>query len=504
MKERNRFSSLLKHLMAVAKLKNYTLAKELQYDVSYISKWISGQMLPGAKTETTVMQGIARCVVRDGCAQGHDTLMSDYQVGSDADLEGAIYDHLMAEYNYVRDTQKDTGNTIAPKTSFYPKLNMPQYIAKMHHPILRRVKSLEVMALIDLMAIDREFRLQIASLENGMITEQYTFPDVHFSMIIDLGSDPLDYIYDVVFLVNMLTNMTHIDFKLYGAKQAIGRAMFTVKDEFAITGMMMESNVCMSVTVTEEQNNIDSFYRYIHSLCSRERLLIRRTDMREMMMKNDYVRMLLSPNHRLTLGHITEHFLSDGLFEEIMTQLAQTYNIKEWSDVSAEDIRWAHALTGRSYQEAPVRIVFMGVAFSEFAMTGELDFFNLKVTLTPAQRLRLITELRDTLQQHENISLRLVYGRLTADFLYMSNQCVYLSDGTSYLRLNGGGRTNSLHIINHADMKSAFHCFFEEIWKQDQELVISDRRAILQYIDHTIQQIDMISQLKRTEKSGEI
>ena len=126
MKQKNRFSSLLEHLMDVSELKNYTLAKELQYDVSYISKWISGQMLPSAKTETTVMQGIARCVVRDGCVQGHDTLMSDYQVGTDADLEGAIYDHLMAEYNYVRDTQKDTGNTIAPKTSFYPKLNMPQ------------------------------------------------------------------------------------------------------------------------------------------------------------------------------------------------------------------------------------------------------------------------------------------------------------------------------------------------------------------------------------------
>ena len=32
MKEKNRFSSLLKHLMTIANLKNYTLAKELQYD----------------------------------------------------------------------------------------------------------------------------------------------------------------------------------------------------------------------------------------------------------------------------------------------------------------------------------------------------------------------------------------------------------------------------------------------------------------------------------------
>ena len=56
MKNKNRFSKLLAYLMEVAELKNYTLANELQYDVSYISKWLNGQMLPGSKTEKTVMQ----------------------------------------------------------------------------------------------------------------------------------------------------------------------------------------------------------------------------------------------------------------------------------------------------------------------------------------------------------------------------------------------------------------------------------------------------------------
>ena len=49
MAEKNRFSKLLKHLMSVADVKNYTLAQELQYDVSYISKWTSGQMIPSEK-----------------------------------------------------------------------------------------------------------------------------------------------------------------------------------------------------------------------------------------------------------------------------------------------------------------------------------------------------------------------------------------------------------------------------------------------------------------------
>ena len=46
MEDKNRFSILLEHLLEVAEVKNYTLAKRLQYDVSYISKWVSGRMLP--------------------------------------------------------------------------------------------------------------------------------------------------------------------------------------------------------------------------------------------------------------------------------------------------------------------------------------------------------------------------------------------------------------------------------------------------------------------------
>ena len=66
MAEKNRFSKLLKHLMSVAEVKNYTLAQELQYDVSYISKWTSGQMIPSEKYEKKILKGISECIVK-GC-----------------------------------------------------------------------------------------------------------------------------------------------------------------------------------------------------------------------------------------------------------------------------------------------------------------------------------------------------------------------------------------------------------------------------------------------------
>ena len=63
MKDKNRFSILLEHLMTIAELKNSILAKAVQYDDSYISKWISGKLLPTEKNHENTLQAISHCIV---------------------------------------------------------------------------------------------------------------------------------------------------------------------------------------------------------------------------------------------------------------------------------------------------------------------------------------------------------------------------------------------------------------------------------------------------------
>lgn len=492
MKQKNRFSSLLEHLMEVAELKNYTLANELQYDVSYISKWVSGRMLPSLKSDKAILLSISQCLVKEGTEEGLKTMMADYQVTNLEDLTSAIYDNLVAEYNYVRDTQNDTGNTVAPDTAFYPKLNMPQFIAKMHHPVLRRVNSLDIMAMMDLMYMERDYRIQISSIDSRTLMEQRRYPDVHFSMFIDLGSKKLDYIYDITFLLNMLTNMSHIDFKLYGGKQAFGKAIFAVKDEFAISGMLTDSNQCISVTVSEEPENSDTLYRYIQSLCTRERQLIVPTTMREMLLGNQYTRAILSPNQRLRIGHMTERFLPRDLFDEVVDHLMSA--CKEV--IPLKDLQWIHDLTENSHQELPIQIIFNASAFTDFAVTGELNFFNTKITLTPDQRLRYIQHIYDLIRDNENLSVKMVYGRLISDFQYVANQCISLSDSSCALRLMASGQF-TINQVNHTDLKYAFSRHFEEIWNYPSDAVLSDKDEILMFLDHTMRQTRMITKLNR-------
>ena len=55
-------------------------AKRLQYDVSYISKWVSGRHAACQKTESSVMEGISACVVDEATDDGRDLLLREYSV----------------------------------------------------------------------------------------------------------------------------------------------------------------------------------------------------------------------------------------------------------------------------------------------------------------------------------------------------------------------------------------------------------------------------------------
>ena len=77
--EKNRFSQLLERLMNLGEIKNAALAKALQYDVSYISKWVSGRMLPAEKNKRNVLKRIGQELVRLSSQTGKENLYENYQ-----------------------------------------------------------------------------------------------------------------------------------------------------------------------------------------------------------------------------------------------------------------------------------------------------------------------------------------------------------------------------------------------------------------------------------------
>lgn len=428
MEDKNRFSILLEHLLEVAEVKNYTLAKRLQYDVSYISKWVSGRMLPAKKTEKRVMEGISACVVDEATDDGRDLLLREYSVSIPSDLKAAIYDNLIAEYDYLQE-ELDSGEArIGPYTDFWAELNMLQYLTKMAHPVLRRVSQLDIVAVMDLMEMAREYRLKVANLQNGLLVSH---------------------------------------------------------------------SRCAAVTATEDPQNCESLYDNFSKLCVRDDQLFRDTSMRQLISQYDYMHTLLASNLRWMFGHLNELLLPDDLFEEILT--AHEAELKDFLGATPAELRSVHNLAKGVVEETNIRILIYEAAFSSMAVSGELDFFSYKVSLTPDQRSRCISYVLQLCKQREKLEFRLISGRIVNDFQYVADPNVFLSGAASYLRLDNNCPINRIAMVNNSVMEDRLSEYFDQVWNLDDQNVTKERNAIAEHIHHVLQGIHLITRAKSDE-----
>lgn len=468
--------------MTRTEIKNYTLAQELQYDVSYISKWTSGHVIPPEKSKKQILEGISKCLVEMSSEEIREELKSEYEVYSYDELRVALRDNLEAEYTYVRNLQRNTGTDVAQKMTYFPEIPLSQYVSKLKHPALHNVRALHVVAVMDIMAMSREHQLHIIGIDSSHQKGRY-YSNVHYSLVLHIQPDKWDYVGDTIFLLNLLEDSNCVDFNIYAASQASGKAVFVVKDEYAIAGMLLDKECCVSVTVSEEEETSAVLYKRAITLCTQEKLLFHRFLMGDMLKARDYIHTVLAMNQRWIIGHMTEHFVSDELFEEILIQLKQDGGIK----VQLDELRKIHLMTKRLIEEADVKLMIYKMALYNLVIYGELDFYNYKIKLTPKQQLSYLQYFRSICENNDNVEVRLISEKMISDYEFNRMQCVFLSDTISYIRLDN--TINNLLYIKRFDVKEMFDKFYSELWDCPENMVVSNRKNILENIENVINRI---------------
>lgn len=462
MKEKNRFSVLLEHLTSMANLKNYTIAKAVQYDESYISKWISGKLLPAEKNHEIIFQNISECIVNSLNPDTIPMFLQEYQVRNLQDLQFAIYDNLESEYSYVKELRSSTGSEVASKISYYPELTLDQFIFQMKHPSLRKVQSLNIYAMVDILNIDLNYQMMITEL-NGLHNDRgLVLPGVHFSLMINLDTPNLSSTYITSFLTNVLSNLSNIDFDLYCGSQAQKKLVFAIKDIYSISGMLVDQSHCLSVTTIEDSSLSTELYHKIRLLCNKESLLIRKTTIENMIRNHEYEHSLFAQNSSSILGHFTEHFLPDDLYEELFNKYSSIFN-----NLKPETLKRLHTITAQLLRCSSVKIILYASVFNDFIVSGELDFYGFRIQLTPEQRLRYIKHVDELRQNNEQLDLKVLPNGILSDYQHIPRPTLFHSQDFSYLRFARNTPEYNVCIPNKIILNQIFDEFFTELWNSD-------------------------------------
>lgn len=494
LKPKNKFSILLQKLMIETGLKNSALAEKLQYDVSYISKWSSGRFLPSEKNAEKIAGEIAACIVESLSEEKEFELSETYQASDPEELKDHIYQALLDAF--YESKNKPCEVQLRETDKLY-LLGVPvrSLIEEIYFTGSDKLEGTEIAAVIDIFSLDHESRLILAGIENGRFTIRDSFPDVHFSMILNAypisAHEESDCVYDSVFLIHMLTSFSRIDFRLYNQPFAYGKYIYAEKNRILVTGILSEGDDhCFGVTRSSDGSVVNTIYQKIRRMCSQETQAFRRSTIAAMIRKREYMQSVLSTEVCFLMGHITELLVPTGLFDILAEEIRE-----EWEG-SIEELRRLHQLSCGIMEKNDIHIMIYESAFTDFVVSGELDFYNHCLYLTPKQRLQCLKHIFQILQKREYTGIKLIDGGFSKDFQYITNPCLFMSAYICYLRLENGCYENNILILNDKIIRDLFRNFWQEIWDRRSDIVIGEREALISKMEHYLRSVRMLADME--------
>lgn len=446
--EVNAFAAELQKLLRITNTKSVTLAKAVQYDLSYISKWLSGKMLPSEKNIDEVIQNIILCI----CGNGEEKLQAEY--GCTGSL---LRNNLTVELREQYDKSRPREVTAAFQGS-RPIFDMISAIDK------RVYEAAKVLAVIDILSLPHESRLVMAGIKDGYFSSQNL--NQTYEMIISLNSS--DCVYDSIFMIHMLTSFSCIDFKLYCNPAAQGKLIYSMDDEVVSAFLFPGNKDCIGVG--ELSNGMD-IRQNLSTLINQENLMFRQSSIPYMIACKDYIQALISPNIKWLIGHPTELLLPQDVFEELIT-----------GEPNDTELRKLYALSQNVLHNKTAKVMIYESTMTNIAVDGVIDFYNKPVKLKPQQILRCLDYYAELTGMGAEI--KLIDGGFSEDFRYITNPCMFLSDLTCYLRLENNRYEDNILLLNYRGVKDLFNHFFDTVWTQRTDVVTSDKEAICEKMKH--------------------
>lgn len=468
------FSVFLRELMVRANVKNAALSNALQYDVSYISKWLSGRSLPAEKGVDKISAGIAQCIVDMSDTSAVEAFYAEYGCSERKALQQKLCAAIREKYH---ESRKERTAPDAPErasvTRFYAEIPVQQLAASVNQHL---EQAQQAAAVLDLLRLERDARLLLAGIEDGRFSGRGT-KGQQYSMVISLhelpGMPSRDHVYDSIYIIHMLTSFSHLDFRLYNHPAAAGMLLWTSDAAYAAAGHLLPGmpGQCIAVSETEDAAQAELLYQRAMLLTSPETLIFRRATMQELIGKNDYILSVLSTEVKWLIGHATELILSQSVFETLAAK--QTI-------YDPARLRKLYYLLQSMFDRRQVCIMFYESAFTQFIVTGEVDFFNVPFTLNVEQRVECLEHIISLIAGQDERQVKLIDGGFSTDFQYITNPCLFMSDVFCYVRLENERYEDDILVLQDKMMRECFSRFYAEIWSRRSDVVIEgeevDRR----------------------------
>lgn len=472
------FGKNIEKLIQFSGQKNYSLAKELGYDVSYISKWISGTMLPASKNIKNICEKTAKFVVDNATEIHKCEILAYYKLdinkySSDESIIQYIQDMLNESYlfssqkkankNYIKVGKE---NTEQCNSLLYikPRLLKKHLDEDIMDLTKKEIKN-DVILLADLFSLGKDDKLHIAGIRSGS-TIKTEMKNVRIRFLISFDENAEDIIFNTILLMNMIKIYSNINFTFYSCKHAQYSLTSVIKENSFTYTVYTDTKQCLFTNVSQDPKVVQDIYESLEEMIeTRSRITFLEKNPREIILEKNYIEYMIGRDLRWLIGNMSELFMPSDLFLEIGKIV-----FGESKEI-VDELKNIDAILQNAIYKSDIQILMYENAIRQYISNGILSFFNTTITLSLEQRQRHIEYMEKILKENEDIDIKLINGNLVDDFKNKENPTAYLSRNINIIKGNFDEYSeyeNKYLIIRDNRLDNIFKRFFKEVWESER------------------------------------
>lgn len=486
------FGKLIEKLIHFSGQKNYSLAKELGYDVSYISKWISSTMLPTSKNIKNICGKVSVFIVENTNESSLDDIIDYLQIeiqnneSKHEELKVHIEEKLNNAYRLSKN-KKDQGDNLKKQylnknTNSCIYVN-PRFKKKIMDGDITNFINEEdfgdVIIVGDLFALNKDDKMHIAGIRRGA-SLGIQMQKVKMRFLINFSNDIDDIIFNTMLFINMMTIYSTIDFSLYSCQSSPYSLMVAVKDKIFHNTMYIDTQKCLFINTSQDKNVVEDIYYSLEEMINtRSRLTFLEKNPELMILEKNYMQYIIDNDLKWLIGNMNELFMPSDLFLEIGKE------VFGYSKEIIEELKKIDAILQNATYNMDIKVLMYESGIRQYISTGELSFFNVPITISFKQRQRHIEYIEKLIKEKDNIDIRLIDGNLVEDFKHVKNPSLYVSKNLSFLKIDND-ENNRYLIVRDVRLEKIFKKFFEDVYKDKEEKITKTRKDVIDRISDSL------------------
>lgn len=496
------FGKIVEKLIYFSGQKNYSLAKELGYDVSYISKWISGTMLPASKNIKIICDKIAYFIINNTNEYSKKEIIDYFNINIETcNTEEILKQHIeeilnqsyliSQQHKYKKNTNKKK-ESYDINNSYNSKIHVnPRFVRKYLDENIMKLNNNEiyndVIILGDLFSLSRDDSLHIAGIRNGSaLKTELSNTKIRFLISFDENID--DIIFNTLLFINMIMIYSNIDFNLYSCKHSQYSLMVAIKNNSFHQSVYTDTHKCIFVNTSQEKGVVEDMYVSLEEMIkTRSMLTFLEKNSREMILEKKYIHYIIGKDLKWIIGNINELLMPSDLFLEIGQKVFGN------SEEVLNELKNIDAILQNATYNSDIELLIYDIAIRQYISNGKLNFFNTTITLTVEERQRHIEYMEKLFRKNKNIDVKLITGSLVEDFKSMESPSIYISKSFNFIKINDSiSEENKYLIVKDHRLDKIFKRFFQEVWNTKKDNITQTREDAVDRITDSLNYINIL------------